>query len=226
MNRSLLAALGGALAAAAGVLLLRDQTTDNDQSGQDAGPVAVPTGSPALGTRAVEVLTRHLGAHGEGKKGTAGYHRSPTIDTINLGVYGDGTGLLGKPWCARAGRFAYETAARELGLPPPFNRTKSTLANVSTWKSAPFRPYFLRAPKVGAALLLGEDHLTLVARVLDDQTVITIEGNHGDSVANVKRTIRPKDTLVDVEAYAAAAAPPQILGWAAELDLLDAELAA
>lgn len=230
MNRGLLAALGGALAGAAGFLLLRDQTTENDQTGEDVGRVAVPQGAPGLGARAVEVLSRHVGARGQGKKGTPGYHRSELIDRINVGVYADGKGLLGKPWCARTVRWAYETAANELGLPAPFSAIKSTLANVSTWKSAPFRPYFLSSPKIGAALLLGEQHATLIAKVLDEKTVVTVEGNHGDAVAHVRRTLRPKDTLVDVEAYARAqkghVAGPKVVGFAEDLDLLDAEVLA
>lgn len=192
----------GAVAAAGAALLLRDKTTDSDNTGQPAARPPLPQGSTSLGVRAVEVLSRHVGEHGEGKKGTAGYHRSPFIDRVNLGVYGDGKGLIGKPWCARGVRWAYETAAQELGLPPPFSRIKSTLANVSTWKSAPFQPFFLSSPRVGAALLLGEEHATLIAQVLDERTAICVEGNHGDQVAFVRRTIRPQDTIVDVEAYA------------------------
>lgn len=201
MNSRLLLSFG-AVAAASAALLLRDKTTDSDNTGQPAARPPLPQGSTSLGVRAVEVLSRHVGEHGEGKKGTAGYHRSPFIDRVNLGVYGDGKGLIGKPWCARGVRWAYETAAQELGLPPPFSRIKSTLANVSTWKSAPFQPFFLSSPRVGAALLLGEEHATLIAQVLDERTAICVEGNHGDQVAFVRRTIRPQDTIVDVEAYA------------------------
>lgn len=147
------------------------------------------------------MLSRHVGEHGEGKKGTAGYHRSPFIDRINLGVYGDGKGLLGEPWCCRAVRWAYETAAQELGLPPPFARTTSDLASVSKIKKY-LGAYKVGLPKVGAVLLIGDQHATLIAQVLDERRVVSLDGNHGDQVAFVRRTIGPQDTIIDAEAYA------------------------
>ncbi len=201
--RALLALSAAATSAAAAVLLLRDQTTDSDETGETVSGVPVPRGGASLGLRAVEVLSRHLGERGEGKKGTPGYHRSPFIDRVNRGIHGDAPRLVGVPWCARAVRYACEVAAQELGLPPPF-AGMGALASVSNWKGAAFRPYFLAAPKVGAVLLLGDQHATLVAQALGDGKVVTIEGNHGDAVANVKRTLRPQDTLVDVESFVAA----------------------
>jgi hypothetical protein len=225
----LLFGLSTAAAAMGAALLLRDRTTDSDATGETVARASVPQGSGALGPRAVEVLSRHVGAHGQGEKGTAGYHRSPFIDEVCRGLYQDAPGLIGKPWCARAVRWAYETAAKELGLPPPFSQIRGALSFASDWRAAPFGKFQLAAPKVGAALILGHQHATLIAQVLDQDTVVTVEGNHGDSVAHVRRTLRPKDAIVDIEAYAASvrgAAPPApaVVGWFADLDLLDAEL--
>lgn len=190
-----------AIAAAAAALLFRGKTTDNDETGETVEGVRVAPGV-TLGQRAVEVLSRYAGQRGSGKKGMPGYHRGVLIDAINRGLHGDmGERLLGEPWCARAVRWAYEVAAEELGQPSPFSRIKNPLSGVSAWKGASFRRFFLRAPKVGAALLLGSQHATLIAQVLSSDTVITVEGNHGDAVAHVKRTLRPQDTIVDVEAY-------------------------
>lgn len=202
---------------------LRDQTTDSDQTGELVRVVETPQGSRSLGVRAVEVLNRHIGEHGSGPKGSAGYHRSPFIDSINLGVYGDGKSLLGKPWCARTVRWAYETAAEELGLPRPFFHIKGTLAMARSWKEKPLSAYKLTTPKIGAVLVLGDSHVALVAKVLSDSTVISSEGNHADATANVKRTLKPGDTLIDVEAYVASTvAPPPSDSLVAGLDLLGA----
>lgn len=189
-------------AGSVGFLLLRDQTTDSDETGEDVGNIEVQKSAGGLGAKAVEILNQLVGQRGMGAHGTPEYHRSLVIDKINLGVYGDGRKLLGKPWCARAVRWAYETAAQQLGLPPPFGGVKSTLAMVSSWKGKPFSGYKIAEPKVGAVLLLGDQHATIIAKVLDDRTIISVEGNHGDSVANVKRTINPsKDTIADIERY-------------------------
>ncbi len=209
----------GAVAAASAALLLRDKTTDSDNTGQPAARPPLPQGSTSLGVRAVEVLSRHVGEHGEGKKGTAGYHRSPFIDRINLGVYGDGKGLLGEPWCCRAVRWAYETAAQELGLPPPFARTTSDLASVSKIKKY-LGSYKIGSPKVGAVLLIGDQHATLIAQVINERTATCVDGNHGDAVAFVRRTIGPQDTIIDAEAYARAGSAISVGG---DLDVLGAE---
>ncbi len=206
-----------ALAAACSAYLLRDKTTDSDETGEAAARPPLPQGSTRLGARAVEVLSRYVGERGSGPKGSAGYHRSPFIDQVNRGVYGDGKGLLGTPWCCRAVRWAYETAASELGLPPPFSGVKSDLASVSKIKKY-LGAFKTGAPKVGAVLLCGDEHATLIAQVLDGRSVITIEGNHGDAVAHVRRTLRPKDTIIDVEEAARAGTA---LG--SDLDLLGAE---
>lgn len=217
MTSRTLAAIAAVLSAGASYLLLRDQTTDNDDTGEDvAGQVPVQPGG-TLGARAVAVLSRYVGEKGQGPKGTPGYHRSPFIDRVNLGVHGDGKKLLGAPWCARAVRFAYEAAAQELGRTPPFASLKSDLASVSKWKKY-LGPQKIKSPKVGAVLLLGDKHATLIAKVLDERTVVTVEGNHGDKVSNVKRTIdHGKDTILDVEAFVQGAAP-DVVGL--DLDLL------
>lgn len=222
MNARLLAGASALLAGTAAFLVLRDGTTDNDQTGEDVGRIEVPRGAAALGPRAVEVLSRSVGERGQGKKKTPGYHRSPFIDRVNVGLYRDAPGLLGAPWCCRAVRYAYEVAADELGRPRPFPRGAGDLASVSKWKKAT-AGHRLFAPRAGALLLLGDTHAALVAKVLDARTVVTVEGNHGDAVAHVKRTLRPQDTLVDVEGYIAAeaAAGPAALG---ELELLEAEV--
>lgn len=221
-----MAGAAGFVGSAGAYLVLRDQTTDSDETGEVVvieAPRSGSNGASTLGARAVEVLSRHVGERGLGKKKTPGYHRSPFIDAVNKGVYGDG--VVGVAWCARAVRWAYETAARELGLPPPFAGIKSTLGNVSTWRRPPFKRHELAEPKPGAVLLLGETHAAIVDRVVDRKTVVTVEGNHGDAVAHVRRTLKPQDMLVDVEAYArdAAAATP-LAGWSRSgLDLLGAD---
>lgn len=199
--------LAGAAAAVASALALRDRTTDSDETGED---VAAPSGldalrsSPRLGERAVAALRRHLGEGGVGRKGTAGYHRGPFVDQVN------GPALLGEPWCARAVRWAYEEAARELGLPAPFAGL-GDLASVRKWKRSGARR--LAAPRVGAALLLGDEHATLVAEVISPGEVVTVEGNHGDVVSCVRRAVRPQDTLLDVESLAQASRPAVVGGF-------------
>ena len=151
------------------------------------------------------------------------------VDEVNRGFFGDAGGkLLGEPWCARACRWAYEAAAAELGLPPPFRATKSSLSGVSMWRKA-LKGYELDAPKPGAVLLLGKQHAALVAQVLSPREVVTVEGNHGDKVANVRRTVRAEDTLLDAEAFAtlerarelvgAAGGRPEV-GWRGDLEEL------
>lgn len=195
----LFTAIGLGLASAGGALyLLRDNTTDNDQTGEDVGKIDVPRGATGLGARAVEVLNRHVGEREQGGK-----NRGPLVDRINAGLYNDAPQLIGKAWCARAGRWAYEKAAQELGMGKPFAKKLGALSWVSDWKKGPLKDYVIKEPKVGAALLLkGDQHLALVAKLLGGLSVVTVEGNHGDAIANVKRTIDPgKDVLVDVEAY-------------------------
>jgi hypothetical protein len=206
------------------LLFFRDQTTDSDETGQNVPKVDVPTGRPELGARAVEVLNRHVGEHGDGPKGTPGYHHGEFIGQVQRGAHGDIKGTTGQPWCALAVRWAYETAAAELGQPRPFSGVKGTLAMAKSWKDAPFDVYKLESPKVGAALILGDSHATLIAKVHDGNTVTTVEGNHGDAVANVKRTIKPTDTIVDVAGYVAAAQtlPRQQGPRIAGLDLMGA----
>lgn len=218
--RLLFAGSAGLIASAAGYLLLRDQTTDNDDTGEDVGRIEVQRGASSLGLRAAEVLSRHVGERGQGKKKTPGYHRSPFIDRVNAGLYNDAPGLLGAPWCCRAVRWAYEVAAQELGRPRPFPKAWGDLASVSKFKKH-LGGYKISAPKVGALLLIGDTHATLIAKVYDSRTVGTIEGNHSDSVANVKRTIGPADTLIDIEAAVAGQTAVGLDG----LDLMGADFA-
>lgn len=225
------AAAAAALGAGAAWLLLRDQTTDSDETGEaaTAAEAGVQRGAQGLGARAVEALSRHVGERGSGPKGSPGYHRGRFVDEVSRGVWGDaGDRLLGKPWCARAVRWAYETAARELGLQRPIPAGLGTMAMARSWKAAPLDSYKVTEPRPGVALVLGDSHVALVARVTGPGEVVTVEGNHGDAVAHVKRKLKPGDTLVDVEAWAAAArggrgpAGPLVAG----LDLLGTELEA
>lgn len=201
------AAAVGAIGAGVAWFVLRDQTTDSDDTGETATPAEaeVRRGAQELGARAVEALSRHVGERGAGPKGTSGYHRGRFVDEVNRGVWGDaGDRLLGKPWCARAVRWAYETAARELGKPPPFAHVRGRLAAAADWKRSPFNGYVTTEPRSGVVLVLGDRHVTIVSRVLKPDEVVTVEGNHGDAVAYVRRKIKPGDTLVDVEAWAAS----------------------
>jgi hypothetical protein len=201
-----LAAIGAGGAAALGYSLLRDQTTDDDATGESLMEPPVAQGeAKTLGARAVEELTYHLGEKGKGPKGSAGYHRGKLIDEVMRGRWNDaGDKLLGKPWCARAVRWAFEEAAADLGLPKPFSGL-GTLATAESWKESPFKNYLLSSAKVGAVFVIKTPvgfHTGLVAKVLGPLSVVTIEGNHGDSVASVKRTFDlSKDALVDVEAW-------------------------
>lgn len=193
-------------------------TTENDETGETISP-ASPEGrsladqakaasggnSKTLGEKAVEVLSRHVGAHEEPwptypKKPSPNSNRGPVVDQILRGVHNDGEKLLGKAWCARATRYAYEKAAQELGLPPPFKNIKDSLAMVSSWNKQ-FKKYKISEPKVGAtALLKNLSHSTIVARINPDGSVTTIEGNHGDAVANVRR--KPSDLIfLDIDAF-------------------------
>lgn len=222
--------VSSAIGIAAYFLVLRGafaSTVDDDQTGETVDPrtakeaasrLAAAGGTKTLGARAVEVLARDLGARGNGARGTSGYHRGALIDQINLGVYEDGRSLLGKPWCARAARYAYERAAQELGLPPPFAGIKNTLASVSTWASQ-FKPWKLDAPKVGAVGLTKKlGHATLVMQVNPDGTYLSVEANHGDAVASVKR--KSADMLFyDIEA-AARARSERVVGYVLGTDVL------
>jgi len=208
----ILAAAGGG-----GALLLARSAhamTKNDTTGSTLAPMGPEARAvvaeareeaaekKTLGPKAVEVLLRDLGA----KEDPPGSNRGPVIDRIILGVKKDGRGLLGKPWCARAARWAYDKAAEELGLPPPFASIKSSLALVSDWKKY-MKDYELRAPKVGAAALRVDqgksNHATIVARVLGDD-LYTVEGNHKHAVALVKRKKSAFNLFLDVEAFARA----------------------
>lgn len=222
--KRLLAVLGGS-AAVGGLgwlLLTRDDTVDTDSTGELMTTTPdLKKGSSNLGERAVEVLSRYVGVKGKGKKGTPGYHRGDVIDTIQRGVgsrFGDR--LLGQPWCGLAGLYGYETAAQELGRESPFDaKIARSLAAAKNWASGPLAPYKLSAPKVGAAVIIKTSwghHIVLVAKPLDGQRFISIEGNHNDTMANVKRTVNPaKDVIIDVEAWAnrnLKAAPPNLAG--------------
>lgn len=202
MRVLLAAAASLAAASAAALLALADRTVDSDETGVPSPPASPPPGA-GLGARAVKALLAHLGEGGSGKKKTPGYHRGPFVDAVLRGAVGGRDSLLGKAWCAAAVRWAYEAAARELGLPSPLAGL-GALSSVSDWRRAAFKPYFLAAPKPGALLLLGDRHAALVAEVLGPRIVRTVEGNHFDKVACVQRELAPGDTLVDVEAFAAA----------------------
>jgi hypothetical protein len=207
-------ALTGAAGLGGVAYLLRDQTTDSDATGVDYAPPPPVPRSTSIGVRAVGVLNRLVGTKGLGPKGTPGYHRGPVIDQILRGLHDDAPKLIGKAWCARAIRFAFESAAQELGMPPPFPKKLGTLAIVGTWMAKPFDAYKISSPKVGAVLLLGKRHSTLIAKVINDKNVVTVEGNHGDRIGNFERVLKDEDTIVDVEAWinAQKTSSPRIVG--------------
>lgn len=175
-----------------------------------------PSSSTGLGLKAVEVLTRMVGA----KEDPPRSNRGPVVDQINIGIYEDGKKLLGQPWCARTVRYGFEKAAQELGLPPPFASIKGTLAGVSDWKDK-FSKYRLDAPKPGAVALIDNDkvrHATLVSNASGD-TVYTVEGNHKDSLATVKRKKSAFDGgFYDVEAFVRDAQMTNVSGTIPYLD--------
>ena len=210
----ILAVIGAGTGAGLLVFSLVPKRDTEDETGttippdEFVGPPA-PAGQ-SLGLKAVEALSRYVGAKEEPK----GSNRGPVVDQIVTGVTGDGKSLLGKPWCARALRFAYEKAAQELGQPLPFSSIKSKLAAVTDWADT-FKGYACD-PKPGCAALIldgSHRHATLVSRV-DGDTVVTVEGNHSDSVAIVKRQRSAFKHFLDIEAYAKR--PTSISG----LDLL------
>ena len=211
------AAIGAGGAAALAYTAFRDRTADDDNTGEslDAAPVAQAEAS-TLGARAVEELAYHLGEHG-GPKGSATYHRGKFIDETQRGRWDDaGDKLLGLAWCARAVRWAYEEAAADLGLPKPFPSKLGTLAMAESWKKSPFDKYALSSAKVGAVWVVKTSagfHTGLVAKVLGPLTIVTIEGNHGDAVASVKRTLNlDVDALVDVETWVHDQGSPAVVG--------------
>lgn len=175
-----------------------DSSGDTVDPKEAKPPTPTTPAKPALGAKAVEVLTRHVGAM-ESPKGS---NRGPVVDQIIRGVNGDGEKLLGKPWCARAVRYAYEKAAQELGQAPPFAGVKPSLAAVNDWADI-FKQYLTSEPKTGHVGLIlsgGTRHATLVSKV-DGETVYTVEGNHSDSVATVKRPRSKFKHFVDVQRY-------------------------
>lgn len=181
-------------------------------------PAPAPASTGGLGAKAVEVLARDVNAHEEPwphfpKKPYPNTNRGVVVDRIVRGVYNDGESLLGKPWCARAVRYAYEQAAKELGLPPPFAALKSKLAAVTDWYDL-FKDYRSDTPRPGmAALILDGDHrhATLVAAV-QGNNIVTVEGNHADQVASVTRPKSKFKTFIDVEAYVNRAPQTRVSG--------------
>lgn len=168
-----------------------------------APPAAPPVEAARLGQRAAEVLFRLVGT----KEEPPGSNRGPVIDEILRGLYDDAPKLIGKPWCARTVRYAYEKAAQELGLPKPFARLKSSLSFVTDWRDQ-FKRFHTKEPRTGVVGLIirnGIKHATLVSRVEGDK-VFTVEGNHSDSIATVMRPKSGFDYFVDVEAYLAGVA--------------------
>lgn len=208
---SVLAALGAGGAAAIAYAAIADNTAEDDSTGEPADHLfqATGTNSPQLGVRAVQVLQQFLGQHGDGPKGTPGYHRNGFIDTVMRGYYNDeGDKLLGLAWCSRAVRYAFENAAADLNLGKIFPDKLGALSMAESWKKSPFDKFLLGSAKVGAVFVIKTSvgfHTGLVVQVLGPLTAITIEGNHNDSVAAVKRTFDlSKDALVDVEAWVKA----------------------
>jgi hypothetical protein len=187
-----------------------------------APPAPPPTPATAakgttIGRRAVEILLSppYFGATEEPK----GSNRGPVVDQIIRGVQGDGEWALGKPWCGRTVRFAYEKAAQDLGLPAPFDKKMGSLAAVDEWPKK-FKGFTSDTPRTGMAAVIAGHHIALVTRV-DGDTIYTVDGNHNDAVATVKRPRSKFSTFVDVEAYLASKAKPA--DRVAGLDLLGAE---
>lgn len=182
--------------------------------------VSPPVETGRLGQRAAEVLFRLVGT----KEEPPGSNRGPVIDEILRGLYNDAPKLIGKPWCARTVRYAYEKAAQELGLPKPFAALKSRLSFVTDWRDQ-FKRFYVKEPRTGVVALIireGKRHATLVSRVEGDK-VFTVEGNHADSIATVMRPKSGFDYFVDVEAYLASAAQTLTgTGTGTGLDLLGA----
>lgn len=188
-------------------------------------PVLPSAAAPSLGAKAVEVLSRYVG---KAKGNPKGSHRNPFIDEIVMGVRGDGKKFLGKPWCALAARFAFEKAATELSQPPPFAAIKSSLAAVTDWRDL-FKAHHAMDPRpsmVGLILHGGVRHATIVSRV-DGGRVYTVEGNHGDAAAFVKRSRTSFDFFVDVDGYVRGADRTRVTGldYALGCDLLGVRLA-
>ena len=186
---------------------------------------SAPTGRlPSLGEKAVEVLTRLVGTKEDPPKSNRGL----IVDQINRGVHGDGEKLIGKAWCARTVRWAYEKAAEELKRPPPFAGIKGTLAAVTDWRDK-FKGYET-SPKPGAVGLLikaglpgvdkGKRHATLVVRV-DGSKVVTVEGNHGDRIALVTRPKSDFAVFLDIDRYVAERGRSRVAGLLG-LDLIGA----
>jgi hypothetical protein len=211
------AKVGAAVAIGGGAYLLfiPAALATEDESGEKIDPkqAGIPTGGKSLGARAVEVLQREVEAGGRGDP--KGSHRGPVPDKILTGVYSDGKGLLGKPWCARTLRYGYEKAAQELGLPPPFASLKgASLAGVDEWRRT-FKDYYSTSPRPGMAALIvtpTTHHATMVARVLDPNTILTVEGNHGDAMANVKRPVSSIAYFIDVERFIDHTSKPAVAG--------------
>lgn len=218
MNAILKAALAAAAAGGAGVAAwayLRDSTADTDVTGETVkNPVATSPGSQSLGERAVAVLGRMNGAKGSGPKGTAGYHRGPVVDQIQRGLDGMfGDKLLGQPWCGLTAVYGYEVGARELGRPAPFPaKMARSLAVAENWAGGPLAAFKISTPKVGCAVVMKTSvgyHVGLVAQALGPTRFVSVEGNHGDKLEFVARTLDlSKMSLVDVEAWVLAQQGP------------------
>jgi hypothetical protein len=207
VNRALQAALAAGAGAAAyfalrpsQALATEDDTGTTVKPSEVTPPAPSPGAKPSIVTRAIEVLGR-LVRQGVAET-PAGSNRGKAVEEIQLGVHQDGKGYVGKPWCARTVRYAFEQAAVELGLPPPFAEIKSGLGAVTDWRDN-FSRYQSAEPRPGmVGLIIGPKvrHATLVAKV-DGNTVSTLEGNHEDRAAAVERKRGAFATFIDVEAY-------------------------
>jgi len=193
-----------AAGAGLGVFLLATREaygTESTGSSLPASAGYIPSGTPvSLGARAVAVGLRLVGT----KEDPKGSNRGPAVDQIVRGVNSDGEKLLGKAWCARFVRFCFETAAKEMGLSPPFAGIKDSLAQVTSWRDT-FKRWSTDDPRTGCVALLlsgGRSHATLVVRREGDQ-IVTCEGNHNDQVAIVSRPRSAFTIFLDIDRYCA-----------------------
>lgn len=122
-----------------------------------------------------------------------GSNRGPRVELYQVGIYEDAPYLLGMRWCGRFARWCIESAARDLGMPPPF-RGWGDLGSAIKWlRQAKNRRCWIDVPAPGrVGLHLDADgvhgHVTLVVKV-EGGEVISIEGNESDQVAVRRRPV-------------------------------------
>jgi len=151
-------------------------------------PVIRLEGLSRFAAAILRVAERELGV----AEDPMGSNRGARVDQYVLGILGDGAYLFGEPWCGRFARWCVDSAAEQLGMASPV-RDWGDLASAIKWiEAGKKRGMLSRLPTVGAigCIVAGKHgHVVLVADVLGDGTLTTIEGNSSNRVRSRARKV-------------------------------------